>query len=297
MKRNVNHILLKFFFAVAFVSVPGFFSGCKSLVLEDRSLCPNRVILQNDPSVDPEVWGYMKLNLWKDWEEDSEEIVRMDELNQGHPVVWRKEHLFEVTAITGWNGTVEGDGLYLIPLGNECPDAVGGYARSMVGRDETYYVTLPIRSLYANVFLEIEGASSRYEFKAVIRGAVDGYSLPSLRLHEGTFECETRELSYEMRAARIPRQDEPSNMSTKTVYAAGLKTDFYFQEQGSIEWERFYTLPLGEIITQNGYDWSKPVLDDIHVKIRLADGAITRLVIEVDDWQVVVIGEGSSYVI
>lgn len=301
MKRNVFHILAKILLAVAFVMAGSVVSGCRSLVLEDRSVCPTRVMLQSDSPVDPEVWGYMKLNLWKGWEEDSEEIVRMEDLNQGYPVVWRKENLFEVTAITGWDGTIEGDGLYLIPLGKECPDAVGGYTRCIVGRDEVYYVSLPVRSLYANVFLEIEGAASRYEFKAVVRGAVDGYSLPALRLHGGAFECETRQLSYEMRAVRIPRQDESSNdvssEATKTVYAAGLKTDFYFLEQGTTEWERFYTLPLGEIITMNGYDWSKPVLDDIHIKIRLADGSITRLVVEVADWQVVVIGSGENYVI
>ena len=297
MKRNVIHMLVRFLLVVILAAANVVVSGCRSLILEDRPLCPNRVVLQNVPSVDSDMWNYMKLDLLGDSESESEEIVRMEDLNHGHPITWRKEHLFEVTAITGWDGIIEDDGFYLIPVGEECPNAIGGYARSMVGNDEFYYVDLPIRSLFANVFLEIEGAASRYEFKAVIRGAVDGYSLPALRLHEGTFECETRQLSYEMRAARIPRQDEASNALTKTVYASGLKTDFFFQEQGTAEWDRFYTLSLGEIITMNGYDWSKPVLDDIHIKIRLADGSITRLVVEVADWQVVVIGNGENYVI
>lgn len=270
--------------------------ACRSLVLEDRSVCPSWVQLYNSPSVDPEKWNYMKLAYWKDWDyeadgEVDEEIVRMDELNAGHRIPWLKEHRFEVTGITGWDGVIDAEGNYLIPLGMECPDAIGGYTQASVGREEVYRVEFPVRSLYANVFIEILGASSRYGFKAVVRGAVDGYSLPTLRLHEGTFECETRELSYEMRAVRIPRQEEPSYASTKTVYAAGLKVDFYFQVEGRETWERFFTLPLGEIITMNGYVWSDAILEDIHVKIELADGAISRLEVCVEDWTVVVIGD------
>lgn len=288
-------------------------TGCRSLVLEDRSVCPTWVELRNDPSVDPEMWAYMKLSFWKDWDYESEveadeEIVRMDELNEGHRIAWRKEHRFEVTGITGWDGTIDGEGRYLIPLGSECPDAVGGYAQSAIGRDEIYKVDFPVRSLYANVFIEIEGAASEYPFKAGIRGAVDGYTFPYLHLHEGPFECETRVLNYWMRAARIPRQDEPAGVPlmkesdrTKAVYAAGLKVDFYFLEFGADEsvkenWERFYTLPLGEIITMNGYSWSDAILEDIHVKIHLADGAIVRLEVSVEDWTVVVIGD-KNYVI
>ena len=271
-------------------------SSCRSLVLEDRSLCPTWVELKSVPSIDPENWGYLKLSLWKDWEEDDEKIVRMDDLNTGEKFEWRKEHLFEVTGITGWDGIIEGNGDYLIPFGNECPDAIGGYTREQIGGEEIYHVDLPVRSLFANVFVEIEGAASGYPFKVSLRGAVDGYSFPYLHLHEGSFQCETRELSYEMRACRIPRQDEPSN-ATKAVYVAGLKADFFFREQGSSVWERFYSLPLGEIITMNGYDWSEPVLEDIHVKVRLADGAIVRLVVEVADWSVVVIGDDGHYVI
>ncbi len=271
--------------------------SCRSLVLEDRSLCPTWISLKNSPSVNPEMWNYFKLSLWKDWEEDGEEVARTMDLNAGHRIEWRKEHVFEVTGITGWDGVIEGDGRYLIPYGKECPNAMGGYAYQEIGGDEIYEVEFPVRSLFANVFIEIEGAASRYPFKAIIRGAVDGYTFPYLRLHEGPFECETRELSYEMRAARIPRQDEPSGSVTKAVYVAGLKVDFSFLEEGH-DWERFYTLPLGEIITMNGYDWSKPVLDDIHVKIHLADGAILRLVVEVADWSVVVIGnEDNLYVV
>lgn len=269
--------------------------SCRSLVLEDRTVCPAQVILFNAPSVDVERWSYMKLSLWKDWEGMSEQMARMEDLNTGHTIEWKKGHDFEVTAITGWDGVIDGNGNYLIASGNECPEAIGGYTRSAIKEDEMYQVELPIRSLFANVFFEIEGAASGYPFKIFVNGAVDGYTLPGLRLHEGLFHCESRELNYWMRACRIPRQDEPSNeVSTKAVYAAGLKIDFYFQPQGTTEWQRFYSLPIGEIITMNGYDWSEPVLEDIHVKIHLADGAITQLVISVAEWSVVVIGDGQG---
>ena len=289
-------------------------ASCRSLVLEDRSVCPTWVVLKNSPSVSPERWEYMKLSYWKDWDyeaegEAGEEIVRMDALNEGHRIAWRKEHRFDVTGITGWNGTIDGEGNYLIPFGTECPDAIGGYVQAPIGREEVYRVDFPIRSLFANVFIEIQGAASEYAFKAGIRGAVDGYSFPYLHLHEGPFECETRQLDYWIRAARIPRQDEPSGIpsqspsGTRTVYAAGLKVDFFFPIYGKDaslkeNWERFYTLPLGEIITLNGYSWSDAVLEDIHVKIQLADGGIVRLEVSVADWTVVVIGDdGQKYVI
>ena len=288
--RSIALTAVLFFISIAVHS-------CRSVVLEDRSVCPSWILLKNSPSVSPEMWNYFKLSLWKDWEEDSEEIVRTLDLNAGYRIEWRKEHLFEVTGITGWDGIIEGDGRYLVPLGSECPEAMGGYTFQEIGGEEVYEIDFPVRSLYANVFIDIEGASSRYPFKAVIRGAVDGYTFPYLRLHGGPLECETRELSYEIRAARIPRQDEPAGAVTKAVYVAGLKVDFYFLEEGHAEWERFYTLPLGEIITMNGYDWSEPVLEDIHVKIRLADGGIALLVVEVADWRVVVLGEDSKYVV
>lgn len=267
--------------------------ACRTLILEDRSVCPTIIRLRDVPSLDPEEWAYMKLSLWKDWTDDAEELVRMDELNEGHDIEWRKEHLFQATAITGWDGVIEGNGTYLIPYGGECPTAMGGYVSLPVEGDESYLVDLPVRSLYANVFFEISGAASGYPFDIRVRGAVDGYDLPYLHLHKGPFECATRTLSYKERSCRIPRQDEAVNdVATKAVYAADLKSDFYFQEESTGQWQKFYSLPLGEIITMNGYNWSDAVLEDIHVNIHLADGAITRLEITVADWTVVVIGDG-----
>lgn len=296
MRFNTCHIFRLFVIVPALVLIGVLSSSCRSLVLEDRSLCPTWVELKSVPSLDPARWNYMKLSLLKDWEEDGEQVVRTDDLNAGQQIEWRKEHMFEVAGITGWSGIIEGNGEYLIPFGDECPEAMGGYVRQQLGGEEIYHVDMPVRSLYANVFVEIEGAASGYPFRVVLRGAVDGYTFPYLHLHEGPFECEPRELSYEMRACRIPRQDEPSNAS-KAVYVAGLKADFLFKEEGKSEWEKFYSLPLGEIVTMNGYDWSKPMLDDIHVKIHLADGSITRLVVEVADWKVVVIGHDERFVI
>lgn len=286
-------------FALAFVALSSTLTGCRSLVLEDRSECPTWIVVKPDRDIDELTWPYFTLRLVNESGVFAEDIVAKTEdfCKDGVKFSWKKHSKLEIAGVTSWTGpTIDAGANLLIPEGKEVPETMAGYLKvDDLGEDDLHILTLPIQSLYSNVYYEIETKGTEYPFRAVVRGAVNGYVLPSFALHEGSYQAEAREISYNLRTVRIPRQDVAATKAN--VYAGALKTDLMavFDDETQ-EWETFYTLALGEVVTLQGYDWSKPVLDDIHVKITLEERVLARLSVKTADWEVVLI-EGGKYVI
>jgi len=263
--------------------------GCRSLILEDRTECPAWITLQAVPPVNAVHWPEMDFRLTGPGFDGMDRTsVRTEVLNEGWQFKWKKGGAFTAVSLTGWDGGIDGkNGLLTVPEGTEIPEAIGGYIDTVLGaRLEQVEFPLPVRALYTNVIFDVQGASTEYPFLPVVKCAVDGYILPQLTLHTGSYSCPAAMISYRVRVARIPRQDDAV---TKTSYAGGLYADFLFKlDENDTEWTKFHTLPLGPVLTENGYDWTAPFPEDIHVKVDLVDGAVSLITVNVADWEQVV---------
>lgn len=273
-------------------------TGCQSMIFENRSECPTWIFVKPDRNIDEETWPYFSLRLVDESGLFVDDIIVKTEdfCKDGSKFSWKKHSKLEIAGVTSWEGkTVDAGASLIIPEGKEVSETMGGYILiEDLGEDNVHELVMPIQSLFANIYYDIEVKGEEYPFKAIARGAVNGYSLPSFMPHEGTYQAEARQINYNLRTVRIPRQDVAA---TKGVYAGALKTDFMaIFDDGSEEWETFYTLALGEVVTLQGYDWSKPILEDIHVKVTLEERVIVRLSVKTADWEVVLI-EGGKYVI
>ena len=295
MKTLKQNLIL----ALSILVLSSMLTGCRSLVLENRSECPTWIVVKPDRTIDELTWPYFTLRLVNESGIFTEDIVTKTEefCKDGAKFSWKKHSKLEIAGVTSWTGPeVDAGANLLIPEGKEVPETMAGYLKvDDLGEDDYHELILPIQSLYSNVYYDIETKGTEYPFRAVVRGAVDGYVLPSFTLHEGSYQAEAREISYNLRTVRIPRQDSAETKAN--IYAGALKTDLMaIFDDDTEEWETFYTLALGEVVTLQGYDWSKPVLDDIHVKLTINERVLVRLSVKTEDWEVVLI-EGGRYVI
>lgn len=257
-------------------------TGCRQLILEKRHECPAWVDLQAQPPVNGERWAYLQLWLLRETGESGEGLwVPAEQLNQGFRLEWEKDSPCEVTGLSGWTGKfLPEDGRLLIPEGRPCPDALGAHLQEALSRDENYRFMMDIKHLSINVLFDIIGSNAD-ELSPVVRGAVDGYHFPSLRLHEGPFRCAAEALEDGTPALRIPRQEDLS--------AAVSYTDRLI-----LELSPDYTFPLGALLREKGYDWQAPVPDDIRIGILCAGDGIRQLSVQSRHWKQIVIENGKN---
>lgn len=286
-------------------------SSCSQLIFEDRTECPTYVMIKAVPWIDPRTWEELGMAIWEDGVNKESVTTTVYELNRGFYVPGTKGKYFEAALLGGWPSEWRRDGYLGIPEGEECPEGAGAYFGLQLGIEEIYEMPLELTQLYANVFFDVEGAESGYAFDFYVDGVVDGYMYPGESLHYGPFHAKARTNEYRTRAARIPRQLPVEGFSRIRRTKAGdgkddgyydivrpeealekLYADIYIENATSGMMKKYLTLPLGKIITDNGYDWSPAQLEDIHVRIRMFNGSIASLIVSVADWQVVVIGDG-----
>lgn len=297
-------------YAVAFLLGAVSLSSCNELIKENRVNCPAYVFVKADPEIDSRTWETLDINTWEDGKSTQRRTASVYELNRGYYIPVTKDRYFEATLLGGWPQEWTTDGYLLIPEGEECPDGVGAYFGMEVGTGEIYEAPLTLTNLYTDVFIEIEGASSKYGIDIYAAGAVDGYMYPGSGLHYGPYRAKAEELSYSERHVRIPRQlpfhdiaRSTHHTKAKTIeeqeenpYAFDeleeaidyLVTEVWIENHAQGTMTHYLTIPIGKIASERGYDWSKDRLDDIKISIQMAEESLASITVTIMGWTVVV---------
>jgi len=312
LKYTVSRLSHQAACAVVFLLGAVSLSSCNELIKEKRVDCPAHVFIKAVPPIDTRSWENLDISMWEDGVRTENAVASVYELNRGYYIPVMKDRFFEAALLGGWPAEWFADGFLLVPEGEECPDAVGAYLGMEIGSDELYEAPLALTNLYVNVFVEIEGASSGYGIDIYATGAVDGYAYPGSGLHYGPYRAKAEELSYNERHVRIPRQmpfhDIARSMNTKAEeeeedkYAfetpeAALEKLFlevWIENQEKDEMVHYLSLPLGQIASERGYDWSTDRLEDIQINIRMADESLASVSVTIAGWTVVVYKSGSG---
>ena len=259
--------------------------SCRSLIRENRSDCPAQIIIKADRMVSEELWPYFSFRMMNREAEGVQRQVAQTGTfcTEGVTFSWTKHSPLEVVCVSNWSETVSDDGYsLLIPLAQECPESLAGSIRSQTDETERFVLEIPIQSLYTTFCCEIEFKEKEIPLLPVVTATVDGYCLPDLSLHEGPYEVHAREAERHQYTVRIPRQAEPAG---KMTYAGDLQLDLLTQDLETGEWVLYQRMPLGELATLQGYDWSQAILDELHLHLTLDGRELVNYSIQVKEWE------------
>lgn len=260
-------------------------ASCRSFILEDRSACPARIRVKADRTVDEQQWPYFSFRMTSRRSDPIRRDVAPSGVfcTEGLSFDWTKNSPLEVTCVSGWTESFSDDGnSLLIPLGQECPGSLAGYLRTQTTETEQYELEIPLQSLYFTLYCEVELREKDIPLLPVVSAAVDGYNLPELSLHEGPYETVAREIGLHQYAVRIPRQATPSGTVT---YAGDLQLNLLTQDEETGAWVLFQRLPLGELATLQGYNWSQAMLDELHIRLTLDGRVLVSYSLQVLEWE------------
>jgi len=259
--------------------------SCRSIILEDRSDCPAWIRVKADRMVSEQQWPYFSFRMMDsetDWVQ--RQVAQTETFcTEGVSFSWTKHSPLDVVCVSNWSETLSDKGnSLLIPLGQECPESLAGCTQAQTEEAEQYMVEIPLQSLYATFYFEVEIREKDIPLLLQVSADVDGYTLPALTLHEGPYRAQALETDPHVYAVRIPRQAAPSGT---TVYAGSLLLDLLTQDEDTGTWVPFQSLPLGEMATLRGYDWSQAILDDCHLHLTLDGRVLVNYSIQVQEWE------------
>lgn len=259
-------------------------SFCMCTVKEDRRFCPSW--LHFSSVVFPEgEWDTMHFFAYRNGVQELSETFDYETYISKGVDLTIIPGTVHVAAVFGWpEEWIDGD-LLTIPQGQMCPEAWGFDERIIVEEDKDLEFVEPLRMLYANVYIDVVGRGEDYPWYFVMEGDVDGYKLATLEPHLGNFAVSPSEIDIQHLYCRVPRQvDESLGLSLYEIPKDSPETKAY--ETGD---RKQYTLPVGEIAAEGGYDWTAQVLDDIYVTL---DYAASKITITINGWTKVVMLNG-----
>jgi len=256
-------------------------SLCMCSVKESRRFCPSWLHFSSDVFPEGE-WDLMHFFVYRNGVQELHETITYESYKTNGMEFSIVPGPVHFAAVFGWpEGCVDGDAL-IIPQGQMCPEAWGFDEKVVVKEDEELAFVEPLHKLYADVYVDVVGRGDEYPWYFVMEGNVDGYMLATLAPHVGEFSVKPTEIDVQHLFCRVPRQmDESLGLS---LYEFSPET-----KAGDGEDYKQYTLPVGEIAAEGGYDWDAQVLDDIHVTL---DYAASKITITIAGWTKVVLMDG-----
>lgn len=154
-----------------------------------------------------------------------------------------------------------------IEPGQQC-DSLYAYCDVVDCRGEFAMDTIVFHKQFATLSLQIVNPQEiTYPYALTVKGNVSGIELTSLKPIEGAFKYTTALDEDYIGTCRLPRQKDSS-----------LSLDMNKVDDGTL----VDTIPLGELISRTGYNWSAEDLDDITITI---DFAKAEIVVTVNEWQ------------
>ena len=255
--------------AVTLLAMAALFASWSCTVLEDRDVCPAYLTVRSDGHVGEA--GFNKeitYNLSTQSERVLERANSPFETFRSEGKIFKvpRKETVDVMAFGGLRDMAFiGDVLRITP-GKQCDSLLCGSGNIWIPAD-LGEIKVPLYRNYCRVQMGLVGeVYYPYPYYFVVKGNVDGYTLPDLKPHPGEFWYRCDVLAGDIFEARVPRQ-----LDNSLIIEARLVED------GSLVTE----IPLGQIADQMGYDWHKTDLDDMLINI---DFARTMITISVNDW-------------
>lgn len=180
----------------------------------------------------------------------------------------------EIHAFCGADGAGTEQGVVKVSPGKEfCPLCTG---RSFVdARSESASAVVEMCRDHAHVTIHVVGAADGYPYAFAVKGTVCGIRVADGSPVGGPFSCFPL-LENGLVQVCVPRQKDNSLVLEILEGTTGQMLD---------------VLPLGEYISQTGYDWAARSLVPVDVTL---DYARAELEIMVEDWQ---LGQSFTFVI
>lgn len=266
-------------------------------IKEDRRFCPSYVTFEGVGERPGALEGDMAFMGYRG---DSLLFLRwlpLDEFYSGGVVVDVGRTVVGFAGVAGWSRDCIFDDRLVIPYGNGCPDAFAFTERTLID-DDIFYFPETLRTLSARVYVRLVGVGEDYPYTLVAEGDVNGYRLAGLEPSQGPFACIPEMISFEDRFCRVPRQGNSQGLRLGLFsdHPLLLPDDVWFGTKAAGKKAvEVFSLPLGVILSEGGYNWYADELPDIHVTIDYAGLSVT---IRVNDWtRVLIMDAGGHYTI
>jgi len=163
----------------------------------------------------------------------------------------------QIAALGGWSAiTSSANSMSVnLPSGNEA-DSLFLHTRKMACLGETALDRVDVHKQWCTLTLVIEGVSPGFDYDYALSGNWSGLALSDFSPIAGDFLCKARQIDYGILQVRIPRQGD----SSLTLGLSQTET----RGDGSTS---NCSIPIGEMVSQTGYDWSKTDLEDLTITI------------------------------
>lgn len=255
----------------AFTTLAMLLSSCS--IKENRLLCPCWVEFDFEEGV--EAMDNFSLLVYNYDEPDMEqrtEIPFLKAYKKTHNTSVRRGQK-EFVVLQGQNNCTIGGHKLVTPIGYQY-DSIYCWHEYM---DCTYEeVVMPVKKTkhFATINITmVNNEDDQYPYLTRIRGNVNGIDLYSYSPLEGEFNCMLKAADlfeqHNVFSVRVPRQKEHN-----------LKLDII----DPITKEVLLIMPLGQMIQETQYNWSKDVLEDISITVNYAR---TELGLQISDWEIV----------
>lgn len=184
-----------------------------------------------------------------------------------------------LSAIQGLNRSYMQGNSVIIPLGEQA-DSLSCFTVTANCYREKYLMQIDSTKHFATVTVKVaEDGRDDYPYILRVRGDVNGYDIRSMAPIEGDFRYVPKINRRNEFIFRLPRQF-PKDGTLYLDICDRLNFDTNPHVLASIR--------LGELIDRAGYDWTRPCLQDIDIKLTYS---ITHIQISITDWHTIIYSE------
>lgn len=238
-------------------------------VKEDRDVCPAYLTVRSDGHVGEDgftadIRYVVTPTFGGDPRQDDGTLEEFT--SEGRTFRVPRKKTVNVEVYTGLSDMTITDTLLRITPGKPCDAFLCGTGSAWLPAD-LGDMPLPLNRNYAAVTATVVGdVYYPYPYAFVVKGGVDGFVIPGLRPHRGTFEHRALLGVGDCFRSRVPRQlDSSLQVELRTIDTDELVT----------------VIPLGALVAERGYDWDAADLEDIELELDFARALVT---IYVNDW-------------
>lgn len=250
-------------------------------VKEDRMPCPCYIEFEALPGLEYKPYDsfcFVCLDQNSRVVESAEEIPWYEALGGTRDVKVSKG-IKSLSAIQGLNRSYMQGNSVIIPLGEQS-DSLSCFTVTANCYREKYLMEIDSTKHFSTVTVKVmEDDRDNYPYILRVRGDVNGFDYRNMTPVEGDFRHVPRMNRRNEFIFRLPRQFPKDGR---------LFLDICDRLNYDIDPNILATIGLGEIIDRAGYDWTRPCLQDIQIKLTYS---ITHIQISITDWQTVIYSE------
>lgn len=269
MRKVFSYISL----VLAAVSFLVSLQSCRSLVFENRIDCPSYltvVLSQTEGVVSSD--AVFTVRVIGDSKGYDEQLTGSRYSSPEGVTFGVTKGMASVGVIVGnERSTVNPDDSRIITPEGEMADPIYGFKDRLLCMEERVYDYVVLNKEHVNLYLILKNSDEMPSVQLELVCGWSGIDLMSQRPLAGDFHHVMEHVSGDNYFSRVTRQGDSE------MHIDMWKVD----SEGNRE-ELVSMFPVGELALRQGFDWSKPSLDDLYITIDFARGDFT---VSVTPWQ------------